>query len=35
MSNIFGSWTQAPSPNEIDIFDLIDSNKNFGVVIIY
>ena len=33
VSNAFGSWFQSPSPNENDIFDLIDSNEKFGVII--
>ena len=33
VSNAFGSWVQAPSPNENDIFDLIDADEKVGVVI--
>jgi len=33
VSNAFGSWFQAPSPNENDIFDLIDTDEKVGVVI--
>ena len=33
VSNAFGSWVQAPSPNENDIFDLIDADEKVGVVV--
>ncbi len=33
VSNAFGSWVQSPSPNAVDIFALVDSDENVGVVI--
>lgn len=33
ISNAFGSWVQAPSPNASDVFDLVDSDEKVGVVI--
>ena len=33
ISNAFGSWVQAPSPNASDVFDLVDSDEKVGVVV--
>ena len=33
ISNAFGSWVQAPSPNAIDIYDLVDTDEKIGVVV--
>jgi hypothetical protein len=33
ISNAFGSWVQSPSPNTIDVFDIVDSDEKVCVVI--
>lgn len=33
ISNAFGSWVQSPSPNAIDIFDIVDSDEKVCAVI--